>query len=332
MTTAADKSLPTAPRAPRGPRADTPAPRVWIGEDIEPIELVAPDSLTAEMVGHWTYLVLEGAAFAMQGMHSVIREVTDRYSIVRTDPAGRAVRSVDSVLRWTYGGLEAVQEGRRLRSLHEPLTMRGASGKRVSALNPDAYQWVIATAYITTAKAGPLLVGREFTAAELDELLADNIRIAKILQVPMKGYPQTRAEFDAYYERMVAEVLRADDAMREEYAMMRAGDSEQLRALPFPVRPVARAVAGPVLRFTYLSIMGLLDPRLRAMIGVVWSPEEQRRLERIYAGIRLAYRVLPDRLTYFPIAYHARKHHESIRKMKQRELKSAAYKVRPKQV
>ncbi|MBF6353764.1 DUF2236 domain-containing protein [Nocardia higoensis] len=332
MTTAADKSLPQIARAVHTLRTVAPAPRIWVGEDAEPVELVAPDSLTAEMVGHWTYLVLEGAAFAMQGMHPVIREVTDRYSVARTDPGGRAIRSVDSVLRWTYGGPEAVQEGRRLRSLHEPLTMRGSAGKRIGALNPEAYQWVIATAYITTAKAGPLLIGREFTGDELDELLADNIRIAKILQVPMKGYPQNRPEFDAYYERMVSEVLRADDAMREEFAMMREGDSEQLRALPFTARRLTRLLARPVLRFTYLSIIGLLDPRLRAMIGVRWSPEEQRTLERIYAGIRLAYRVLPERLTYFPIAYHARKHHQSIQKMKQRELRSAAYKVRPKQV
>ncbi len=288
MTSATDESLPRGPRAvPRdGGRARPPAPRVWVSDDQEPIELVSPDSLTAEMVGHWTYLVLEGAAFAMQGLHPVIREVTDRYSVARTDPGGRAIRSVDSVLRWTYGGVEAVQEGTRLRSLHEPLTMRDRAGKHISALDPGAYQWVIATAYVTTAKAGPLLIGREFTEAELDDLLADNIRIAKILRVPMKGYPRTRAEFDIYYERIVTEVLGADDRVRADFAMLRRGDTEQLRALPAPAGAIARALARPLLRFNYLSVVGLLDPRLRAMIGVDWSPGEQRTLEKIYAGIR----------------------------------------------
>ncbi|TCJ97372.1 oxygenase MpaB family protein [Nocardia alba] len=297
----------------------------------DPIELVAIDSLTAEMVGHWTYLMVEGAAFAMQGLHPTIRDVVDKYSVSRTDPAGRAIRSVDSVLRWTYGGAEAIKEGQRLRSLHEPLRMKNADGKAISALNPDAYQWVIATAYVTTAKAGPLLIGREFTAAELDELLADNIRIARILQVPMKGYPQTRAEFDTYYEHMVRDVLCATDDVREEYRQLRDGEIEQLTKAPFPLNLIARRAMLPLLRFNYLSIVGLLDPRLRAMIGVDWSRAEQRSLERAYTVIRFAYRVLPDRLTYFPIAYHARKHHQSIERMKKRELKSAAYKVRPKQ-
>lgn len=297
----------------------------------EPLELIPLDSLTAEMVGHWTYLMMEGAAFAMQGLHPVIWEVTDKYSIARTDPAGRAVRSVDSVLRWTYGGLEAVQDGRRLRSLHAPLTMKGSEGKQISALDPRAYQWVIATAYVTTAKAGPLLMGREFTDGELEELLPDNIRLARILQVPMKGYPRTRAEFDEYYEHMVTEVLAADDEVRERYRQLRTGDLEQFREMGFPVGPIARRLARPLIRFNYLSIVGLLDPRLRELIGAEWSEGEQRALERVYRLIRLAYRVLPDRLTYFPIAYHARKHHQQIQKMKKRELASAAYTVRPRQ-
>lgn len=297
----------------------------------EPLELVPLDSLTAEMVGHWTYLMMEGAAFAMQGLHPVIREVTDKYSIAKTDPAGRAVRSVDSVLRWTYGGLEAIQDGRRLRSLHAPLTMKSSEGKQISALNPGAYQWVIATAYVTTAKAGPLLMGREFTDDELEELLRDNIRLARILQVPMKGYPRTRAEFDEYYEHMITEVLTADEEVREQYRQLRTGDLEQFREMGFPAGPIARWLARPLIRFNYLSIVGLLDPRLRELIGVEWSAGEQRTLERVYTLIRLAYRVLPDRLTYFPIAYHARKHHQQIQKMKNRELASAAYTVRPRQ-
>ncbi|MGK8506749.1 oxygenase MpaB family protein [Nocardia asiatica] len=330
MTAAPRNSASTIETTTTDAIADAAAPQV-VSVDGEPIELVSPDSMTAEMVGHWTYLVVEGAAFAMQGLHPVIRDVVDRYSVARTDPLGRAIRSVDSVLRWTYGGLEAIEEGKRLRSLHEPLTMRNGEGRRISALNPGAYQWVIATAYVTTAKAGPLLVGREFTAKELDDLLADNIRIARILRVPMKGYPTNRAEFDAYYEHMVSDVLCATDDVRQQFADLRSGDTEQLRALPFPVRSLVRALARPLLRFNYLSIVGLLDPRLRAMVGVEWSEQEQRQLERIYTVIRFAYRVLPERLTYFPIAYHARRHHRCIQQMKERELKSAAYRVRPKQ-
>ncbi|GAA4660041.1 oxygenase MpaB family protein [Gordonia humi] len=299
-----------------------------IADDTEVI--VPPDSLTAEMVGHWTYLVLEGAAFFMQGMHPSIAEIVERHSAAYTDPGGRAIRSVDSVLRWTYGGLEAAPEGDRVRSLHEPLTMRSpSSGKHISALNPEPYQWVIATAYITTVKAGPLLVGRDFTYDERVELLRDNRRLARLLHVPMKGYPASDAEFHDYFDRMISDVLTPSDRSFEIIETMRNGPADIDSRIPKFAVPLCRAAARGPLNFVYLSIVGLLDPRLRAMIGVEWTMKEQRRLERVYALIRTAYRVLPERLTYFPLAYHARRHHEAIEAMKKREESSWAYRVRP---
>ena len=295
--------------------------------------IVPPDSLTAEMVGHWTYLILEGAAFFMQGMHPTIAEVVERYSAAYTDPGGRAIRSLDSVLRWTYGGLEAVKEGDRVRALHEPLNMKSPStGKHISALNPEPYQWVIATAYITTVKAGPLLIGREFTADERVELLRDNRRLARLLHVPMKGYPASDAEFSDYFDHMIDNVLVPSDRSFETIETMKNGPTEINPKIPSFAVPLYKAAARGPLSFTYLSIVGLLDPRLREMIGVEWTEKEQRKLERIYAVIRGAYKVLPERLTYFPLAYHARKHHQAIEAMKKREEKSWAYRVRPKTV
>ncbi|MGV9676900.1 oxygenase MpaB family protein [Nocardia sp. NPDC003482] len=312
----------------------TTAPEQRLLVDGEPLELIPPDSLTAEMVGHWTYLLLEAAAFLMQGMHPVIAEVVDRYSISRTDPGGRAIRSVDSVLRWTYGGLEAVEEGRRLRSLHQPLTMRSSTtGKHISALDPGAYQWVIATAYITTINAGPLLIGREFTTAEREELLTDNRRLARLLQVPMRGYPATHEEFETYFDRMIDTTLEANAQTLDAVRDLRAGrpGPEQLAKMPAPLRPLVTAAMRPMLRMTYLAMVSAMDERVRAMLDVELTAKEKASAARIFAVIRLAYRVLPDRLTYFPLAYHARKHHQCVQAMRRRELESAAYQVRPKQ-
>ncbi|CAJ1510632.1 oxygenase MpaB family protein [[Mycobacterium] burgundiense] len=289
-------------------------------------ELVPLDSLTAEHTGRWTFLILDGAAFMMQAMHPVIAEITGRYSAAfHGDPAGRAVRSIDSVLRWTYGGTEAVAEGDRVRAMHQPIVMKSAdTGKQISALNPEAYQWVIATGYLVTAKAGRLLIGREFTNAEKEELLRDNGRLARLLHVPMRGYPTTDAEFDEYFEAMV-DTLQGTPQAHKLVEDMVTGQIDLPPALPKFLYPVVRAAVRPLLRFNYLSIVGLLDPRLRDKLGLTWSAAEERQLTRIYAAIRLAYRVLPDRLTYFPLAYHARKHHECLEKMKVRQQKSFAY-------
>ncbi|UGU00584.1 DUF2236 domain-containing protein [Mycobacterium intracellulare] len=292
-------------------------------------KLVPPESLTAEHTGRWTFLILEGAAFMMQAMHPVIAEITGRYSAAfHGDPGGRAIRSVDSVLRWTYGGTEARAEGDRVRAMHQPITMKSAeTGRQISALNPEAYQWVIATGYIVNAQAGRLLIGREFTEAEKEELLRDNRRLARLLHVPMRGYPESQQEMADYFEAMI-DTLRGTPQALQLMEDMKTGRVDVPPSLPKALAPLVRAAVLPALRLNYLSVVGLLDPRLREKLGVTWSPKEERQLIRVYTAIRTAYRVLPDRLTYFPLAYHARKHHQCLEKMKQRQEKSFAYHLR----
>ncbi|MFI5506258.1 oxygenase MpaB family protein [Mycobacterium sp. NPDC051804] len=297
-------------------------------DDDEPVELVPLDSLTAEHTGRWTFLIFEGAAFMMQAMHPVIAEVTGRYSAAfQGDSGGRAIRSIDSVLRWTYGGTEAVAEGNRVRAMHRPMTMKSEqSGKQISALNPEAYQWVICTGYIVNVHGARLLVGRDFSDAEKAELLRDNRRLARLLHVPMRDYPTTDHEMTEYFESMIDKLEATPQALKLIDDLV-AGRAELPPSTPKVLYPMINALLRPALRFNYLSVVGLLDPRLRDMLGVSWSAKEQRQLNRLYKAIRVAYRVLPDRLTYFPLAYHARKHHECLEKMKERQKKSYAYRV-----
>lgn len=284
------------------------------------VELVPPDSLMGRLAGQWTYLPMNGAAFMMQGMHPVIGDVTQRYSVALTDPAGRAVRSLDSVQQWVFGGQEAIAEGNRLRRLHQPLQMTDAEGKHISALNPEAYAWVIATAYATTVTAAPLLLGRPFTEDELDELWRDTLRVAQIVQVPMNHFPATREEYADYFKKMVSERLVAHPYIMEILGEMRRGQVPP--SLPAPVRWGLRKALGPMFRATYLTTIGVMEPEVRDILGVSWTPQDQRKLERTWRVIRAAYRVLPERITYTPLAYHARRHHEVIQKMRRRELKS----------
>jgi uncharacterized protein (DUF2236 family) len=294
------------------------------------IELIPPDSITAELTGHFTFLPVNGAAFVMQAMHPVIGDVVDKYSVFRTDPAGRAIRSVDSVLRWIYGGQEAIEEGKRLRRMHQPLQMKNSGGKHISALNPEAYQWVIATAFPTTIKAGPLLIGREFNAEEKQEIFRDNRRIAKIVQVPMKGYPTSVEEFGEYYEDIVDNKLVAHKVALELMSQMRDAPAVP-DSVPAALRPVVKKTAkvalSPIQNLNYLTTVGVMDPRVREILGLTWSDREQRDLNRMHKVIRGSYKVLPERLTYFPLAYHARRHHAAIQAMKKRETEGAAYKV-----
>lgn len=68
---------------------------------------------------------------------------------------------------------------------------------------PRLSRRAIATGYIVTAQGGRLLIGRDFTDADKEELLRDNRRLARLLHVPMRGYPETLAEMNDYFEAMI---------------------------------------------------------------------------------------------------------------------------------
>lgn len=284
------------------------------------VELIAPDSLLGRLSGQWTYLPMNGAAFMMQGMHPVIGDVTERYSVALTDPFGRALRSLDSVQQWVFGGAAAIEEGNRLRRLHQPLQMKNVDGRHISALDPEAYAWVIATGFATTAAAAPLVLGRPFSEAELDELFDDTVRVARIVQVPMSHFPATRADYDDYFATMVSERLIAHPYILAILAELRKGQLPL--GLPGPVQWALRAALGPVFDAAYLTTVGVMEPEVREILGIRWTAVDQFRLDAIWTVIRGAHRMLPERITYTPLAYHARRHHECIQKMHERELKS----------
>ncbi|OHT85198.1 oxygenase MpaB family protein [Mycobacteroides saopaulense] len=305
------------------------------GDWAQPVpELFDPLGLTATLSGQWLYLPAVGAAFIMQGMHPVIGDVTDRYSVADRDPTGRAIRSFDATQQWVFGGKAAIEQGYWLRTMHRPLQMQGETGdrqgKHISALDPEAYAWVIATAYAAGRRAAPWFLGRDLTDAEDEKLFQDNRLLARITQVPERGYPRTRAEFGEYYDRMVDKVLVNHPAIAENLSKLvdplaAVADSPLVRRMPawIPSDVVTGALKPalvPSSRLFFVLTFGAMDQRVRDILGVQWSRRDERLLKRFFAAYRIAYRVLPERLTYSPLAYYARRHQRVINTMRGREL------------
>lgn len=296
-------------------------------------DLIDPLGLTGSLAGQWLYLPAVGAAFIMQGMHPVIGDVTDRYSVADRDPAGRAIRSFDAVQQWSFGGKAAIEQGYWLRRMHQPLQMTGETGgregKHVSALDPQAYAWVIATAYATTVRVAPLFLGREITDEEDEQFFQDNVLLARITQVPERGYPKSRKEFWEYYDRMVDDVLFKHPAIAENLGKLTdpaaALDELNLERLPswIPaslVLAALRRLMAPMSRFTFALTFGAMDQKVRNILGVEWTKKDDLYLRRLFAVYRFMFRVLPERITYSPLAYYARKHQRVILAMRGREL------------
>ena len=67
-----------------------------------------PGGLLWESVGLVTFSLTSGSAFLLQTMEPSIAAVVDKHSTFRTDPIGRGLRSLASVMMWVYADEESL--------------------------------------------------------------------------------------------------------------------------------------------------------------------------------------------------------------------------------
>lgn len=287
-------------------------------------DLVAPDSLLAQAAGLWTFIPANGAAFILQAMHPTIGDIVQQYSVYQTDPWGRTIRSFDSVLLWVYGGQAAIEEGYRLRRLHRPLRTTTADGKHVSALNPEAYGWVIGTAFVSAVWSWPLMFGRPLTEDEEEQVYADIQRVARIVQVPESQIPPSREAYWRYYHEMVSSRLVNHPVAQDIVGNQFTSAPPPPPGMPRLLRPLWKPVGSLVAHVLYLLTLGPMSPEIRAKLEVDWTPRDERRAKALYALLRHTFRLLPARVKYAPLAYHALAQHRSLGGIRHRARASFA--------
>jgi uncharacterized protein (DUF2236 family) len=321
----------------------------------QPKPLGAGSVLWQDMGDTLFLAVSSGAAFMLQVMHPTIATAVDRHSAFREDPLGRTVRSADSVMLWVYGGEGAIDEGKRLRELHRAISGIDEQGVPYSALDPEAYAWVHATAFVSMVTSYPLARGRTLNRDEQERLYQELLELGAILRVPQRMMPGSSAEYWDYYEAMVRERLRRT-AVAEELLAMVSAPSLSLMAVPLgllpgsslaarlqrtlgsraqALRPFGKLGEGPAAALSWPSRRGVgellrmlliagMTADAREVLGVHITPAQERALRSLMAVARPAHRALPDRLRYMPLALHAHRHARESQAIRGRARPSVA--------
>ncbi|MFJ3670418.1 oxygenase MpaB family protein [Streptomyces sp. NPDC090106] len=267
-------------------------------------EPFAPGSILWDIAGDVRLLLSLPAALVLQVAHPAVGAGVDDHSVFRTDPWGRAQRSLGSLQLWVYGGEQAREEGLRLRQLHKGISGIDTRGRSYHALAPAYYAWVHATAYPGFLRAARYL-SDPLDDAEERRLYDELLRLGDILGINRRDMPRTPEEFWPYFDTMVSEELEPTVVVRELL------DPRRRIALP-PGAPALLRLLWPVLRpplgrlHVFVTI-GLLPPVARAWLGLPWTRRDERRLRRFGAVVRTLVPLLPERLRYLPLAYRARR-------------------------
>lgn len=290
--------------APEATRRTMPLPVSAPDDAPPPTRLAEPGSVLWEGAGLVTFSLSNGCAFLLQTMEPSIAAVVDKHSVFRTDPVGRGMRSLASVMMWVYSDAESLQEVQRLRELHAPLEAVDEDGVRHTALSSGPWAWVLLTGMHAFVEATRVF-GEISDDADAESVYAEMKQLMRGFRVAEKEIPATYADFREHFDRVVTEHLR-DTQVAHDFLHGARHPGPPL-GLPRWLRPVWSLGVAPIGHFQHLAIVGMIPPSARATLGVRWGRPQELQLKVFGRVVGRLVPLLPERVRYFPIAYEARR-------------------------
>ncbi|NQX12023.1 DUF2236 domain-containing protein [Microbacteriaceae bacterium VKM Ac-2855] len=234
------------------------------------------------------FLVAGGRAILLQIAHPRVGAGVAEHS----DFAHRALGRLHGTLAYLYALQYGTEDDRRtiirvVNRAHAPVR-----GPGYNAFDPELQRWVAATISQSMLELYEGAFGA-LSAADADEIQRLQAQVGSSLQMPHELWPATRAEFDAYWARSVAELHVTPEARRVARDLLAAAES------PWWIRSL--------MPYVRLVTAGLLPAELRAPFGFRWTPRQQRRFDRTMRATFAVYRLLPRSIRWLPCTLYLRR-------------------------
>ncbi len=264
-----------------------------------------------------------GALFDQVALPSVAAGV-ESTGRIRNATWARAIRTAasDQLVFW---GTEADRraEFSRLKLLHRDVKGVTDDGERYSALSPESWNWILTSTFFMMHNSYTPMTGERLTADD-DQAFWEYFKAATVgLHLPGKSaLPETYCELRENYDEMARTRLRANDTL-----------DNAVDSLLSPPRPdFIPAVASPLWRLigpvaghgVCILSFGIMHPGVRALTRVRWTRRHEIEFRVLTAGVRFAFRHLPKRLQYSPLAYNRWRYEELSRSYRSLGLTSFA--------
>ncbi|MCP2321290.1 Uncharacterized conserved protein, DUF2236 family [Nocardia amikacinitolerans] len=273
--------------------------------ELPPRRPFAPGTRMWDETGLITFSLTAGSAFLLQTMEPTISAVVDEHSTFRTDPMGRAVRSLSSVMMWVYGGEEALAEADRLRAMHASLNTTDAAGVRHKALASGPWAWVLHTGTFAFTESAKYFGRRPLTYAEKEAYYQETLQLMRNFSVAPKEVTEKYAAFEKFFDDVVENHLQETPTAHDYLRVIRSVAPP--KQLPRALAPVWRAAVAPIGRMQYFVTVGTTPEAARRKLGLTWTAADERKLRVLGWLIGRIVPLLPERVRYFPIAYEARR-------------------------
>lgn len=224
------------------------------------------------------------------------------------DPMDRVVRSLPRILGTVYDD-DGVGTGREVRDFHRDIKGTLGDGERYHALDPHTFWWAHATFQFMAEQVVDRFDHHRLTRREREQLYLEGVEWYRRYGVSDRVVPPTRAAFQEEWDRVCADELEMNDAVRFVLKMV------QVRTVPPPRDPNIPAWLRPVLgslpvrftvaRVTKLAAIGGLPPVVRERFGLTWSRRDALDLALLEQTVATTWRFLPPTVRWQPRALEA---------------------------
>jgi uncharacterized protein (DUF2236 family) len=257
---------------------------------------IGPGSITWQIAGDSRALLLIGRTGVLQNMHPAVSQALLDHSHYFADPIGRIGRSIPQILGVIYDD-EGDAVGVRVRDWHRPIRSAPDASERYRALDPSVFYWTHAT-FVEAAIETQRRFGTPLTGAECEQYFRESITWWSRYGMSMAPVPTSYAAFRTYWQDMFASVLAATPVAR---------DAVERSALPVPpprVPPALWRWGGErvaVSSATWITV-ATLPPEARAILGLRWTPTDERKAAAYQLAVRAAWRGVPSRARRLAVA------------------------------
>lgn len=184
-----------------------------------------------------------------------------------------------TTLTYVYGMAVGTEEEKRtiarlVNKAHVPIRSEG----RYSAFDPELQLWVAATLTEMGERVWELTFG-PLDPVSREHIYRETWIYGTALQVKESSWPQTRAEFDDYWQRSLAR-LRPDPRVQKYAAAL-----IDWRRAPWPYKPL--------LPLQNLLARGLVSQQTRDALGFAWTRRDQMLFDLFWKVFPPVYRFIP---------------------------------------
>jgi uncharacterized protein (DUF2236 family) len=261
--------------------------------------LFGPDSVTWRVNREGVLLLGGGTALILQLSHPLVAAGVAEHSNYRDEPWARLYRTLDMTTKIMFGPTALAEDtAKKLRHVHglvrgktTEAAGRFPAGTKYDARTPELLMWVHATLVHVSLDVYRRYVG-PLTVAEQQRYYEEQKLAAEKFGIPREKQPQTFADFNDYFDAMLA----GDDT---------AVTSALLDVVDATLNPPLPKVARPLVEALNLATIGLLPASLREDLGLPWGPARRRLFDASRVVLPRSLPVLPRLFRELPPARSA---------------------------